>query len=98
MFIIFLQFSENKAQAIDYMQVHNQWIQRGFDDKVFLMVGSLQPNLGGSILAHGESRQAIENRVSEDPFVVKNIVTAEIFEIDPKKTDERLNFLLHQEG
>jgi uncharacterized protein YciI len=94
MFIVLLRFSKNKGQASDFMEAHNRWIKRGFDDQVFLMVGSLQPGLGGSILVHGESREALENRVNQDPFVIEKVVTAEILEIDPKRTDQRLDFLL----
>jgi len=94
MFVVLLRFSENRNKASEFMEGHNQWINRGFEDKVFLVVGSLQPGLGGSVLAHGESREALENRVNQDPFVVENIVTAEILEIDPKKADERLGFIL----
>ena len=94
MFIVLLRFSENKGQAKAFMEAHNQWIRQGFEDKVFLVVGSLQPGLGGSVIAHGESREALESRVNQDPFVSENVVTAEIMEIDPKKADERLGFLL----
>lgn len=94
MFIVLLRFSQNKEQASTFMDGHNQWIRRGFEDGVFLMAGSLQPGLGGTVVAHGISREDLENRVSEDPFVAKSIVTAEILEIEPKKADDRLNFLL----
>lgn len=94
MFVVLLRFSENKGRANDFMEGHNQWIRRGFEDKVFLMVGSLQHGLGGAVFAHGESREALENRVNQDPFVVEDVVTAEILEIEPKKADERLDFLL----
>lgn len=93
MFVIFLRFSENKSSASEFMDGHNQWIKRGFDDGVFLMVGSLTAG-GGSVLAYGESREAIEQRVNADPFVVENVVAAEIHEVDPKKADSRLDFLL----
>lgn len=94
MFVVLLRFSQNKEQASTFMDGHNQWIRRGFEDGIFLMVGSLQPGLGGSVMAHGISREDLESRVNEDPFVAENIVTAEILEIEPKKADERLNFLL----
>lgn len=97
MFVVLLRFSENKGQASDFMESHNQWIRRGFEDKVFLMVGSLQPGLGGVVFAHGELREELENRVNQDPFVVENVVTAEILEIEPKKADERMDFLLPSE-
>jgi uncharacterized protein YciI len=94
MFVVLLRFSQNKEQASTFMDGHNQWIRRGFEDGVFLMVGSLQPGLGGTVMAHGISREDLESRVNEDPFVAESIVSAEILEIEPKKADERLNFLL----
>ena len=94
MFIILLKFSENKSNASEFMEGHNKWIKQGFDDGVFLLVGSLQPNLGGSIIAHNASLSEIQYRVNADPFVSENIVVVEILEIAPAKADERLNFLI----
>ena len=94
MFIVLLKFSGNKGQAGQFMQGHKEWIKRGFDDGVFLLVGSLQPNLGGGILAHNAALSDLQNRVNDDPFVAENVVSAEILEITPSRTDERLKFLL----
>jgi uncharacterized protein YciI len=94
MFVILLKFSDNKSKAGEFMDGHNQWIKQGFDDGVFLLVGSLQPDSGGSLIAHNCSLSELQERVNNDPFVAQNIVNAEILEIDPKKTDERLSFLL----
>lgn len=94
MFVIFLRFAENKSKAGEYMDGHNQWIKQGFEDDVFLLAGSLQPNLGGSVIAHNTSISELQERVNNDPFVAENVVNAEIFEIDPKKADERLSFLV----
>jgi uncharacterized protein YciI len=94
MFIVFLKFSDNKGQAGQFMDGHNAWIKRGFDDGIFLLVGSLQPNLGGGIVAHATSRENLQARISEDPFVAHNVVTAEIVELTPARADERLGFLL----
>ncbi len=94
MFIVLLKFSDNKSQAGQFMEGHKEWIKRGFDDGVFLMVGSIQPNLGGGVMAHNTSLSELQSRVNDDPFVAENIVSAEIIEIIPTKTDERLEFLL----
>jgi len=94
MFIVLLKFSGNKAQAGQFMEGHKEWIKRGFDDGVFVMAGSLQPNQGGGILAHNTSLPDLQTRVNADPFVAQNVVTAEILEITPSKTDDRLKFLL----
>ena len=95
MFIVLLRFSQNKAQAAAFMDAHNEWLRQGFADGAFLLAGSLQPGLGGALIAHGITRDALEARVNQDPFVAENIVSAEILDIDLKKADERLSFLLN---
>ncbi|OQP88073.1 hypothetical protein BTR14_00940 [Rhizobium rhizosphaerae] len=92
MFVITLRFAD-KTKAPQFMEGHNAWIKRGFDDGVFLLVGSLQPNAGGAILAHNASPEEIERRAQEDPFVAEGVVRAEILVISPGRTDERLDFL-----
>lgn len=94
MFIVLLRFSSNKARAGHFMEGHKEWIKRGFDDGVFLLVGSLQPNLGGGIMAHNTSRPDLQSKVNADPFVVENVVEAEILELTLSRADERLKFLL----
>jgi uncharacterized protein YciI len=93
MFIVLLRFSSNKGRASQFMEGHKEWIKRGFDDGVFLMVGSLQPDLGGGIVAHNTSLSDLQSRVNDDPFVAERIVSAEILEMTPSKSDERLRFL-----
>lgn len=94
MFVIFLKFSDNKGNAGQFMDDHNSWIKSGIEDDIFLVVGSLQPSLGGGIIAHNVTLEDLQNRVNEDPFVAENVVTAEIHEISPAMTVDRLSFLL----
>lgn len=93
MFVVLLKFAD-KGRAGQFMEGHKEWIERGFDDGVFLLVGSLQPGLGGVIVAHKTSLADLQSRVNADPFVVEKVVSAEILEIAPSRADERLNFLL----
>ena len=97
MFVVLLKFAGNKAQAGQFMDGHKQWIQRGFDDGVFLVVGSLQPNQGGGIVAHNTSLPDLQRRVNDDPFVAEQVVDVEILEITPARSDPRLQFLLDPE-
>lgn len=94
MFIVLLKFADNKAKAGEAMDGHNAWLARGFEDGVFVLAGSLAGGEGGAIVAHGETRAALEGRVEEDPFVAGGVVRAEIVEIAPARADERLGFLL----
>lgn len=94
MFIVFLKFSANRHQAKAFMQEHKEWLQRGFDDRVFFLAGSLPPGQGGVILAHGVTHTDLGLRLNEDPFVREGVVGVEVVEVEPNKVDEHLAFLL----
>lgn len=94
MFVVLLRFSDNKAQAGQFVDGHKAWLQRGFDDGVFLCAGPLQPDLGGGIMAHNTSLPDLQSRVNDDPFVAENVVRPEILELAPARADARLQFLL----
>lgn len=94
MFIVLLRFSDNKGEAGRLMEGHKDWIRRGFDDGVFLLVGSLQPHGGGTVVAHNTSLADLKARVDADPFVAEDVVSAEILEISTARADQRLEFLV----
>jgi uncharacterized protein YciI len=94
MFIVLLKLSDHKAMASQFIAGHKEWIKRGFDEGVFLLVGSLQPNSGGAVVAHNTTLPELQRRVSADPFVAEGVVEAEVLEITPSRADPRLDFLL----
>ena len=94
MFIVLLRFAENRGAAAQHMAGHQAWIRQGLEDGVFLLTGSIQPGLGGVVLAHGMDRAEVEQRVAADPFVAERVVEAEIVEVAPGMADKRLDFLL----
>lgn len=94
MFIILLKFSGKRDRTGQHMDAHKEWLKRGFDEGVFLLAGSLEPAMGGGILANNTSRAELEQRVQADPFVIEKVVAAEIYELDPGKADPRLEFLV----
>lgn len=93
MFIVLLEFSDNRDRAGELLDGHNAWIERGFADGVFLLTGGLQHNRGGGILAHNTALAELEQRVADDPFVANAVVAASIIELAPRRTDDRLAFL-----
>lgn len=96
MFVVLLKFSTNKANAGQFMDGHNSWLKDGFAKGTFLLAGTIQPKLGGAILAHNVTLAKIQDIVKEDPFVSEGIVTAEIIEITPSKAAPQMDFLLQQ--
>ncbi|MFT4084324.1 MAG: hypothetical protein QM638_17245 [Nocardioides sp.] len=93
MYVVLLRFSANSSRAAEHMADHQAWIKTGVEDGVFLLVGSIRPGLGGAILATNIATRDLRALVDADPFVVHDVVTAEIIDIDPNLTDPRLAFL-----
>ncbi|MDZ7937821.1 MAG: hypothetical protein U5M53_05890 [Rhodoferax sp.] len=85
MYIIFLKFGPNRAQAGQWMAEHVQWIQRGIDSGNFLMAGSLDNAQGGVVMAANMDRAEIEHQIGLDPFVIHNVVTADIQAVAPSR-------------
>ena len=94
MFIVLLKFAANKGRAAELMEDHKAWIERGFDDGVFLLTGSLRPGLGGAVVAHNTSLPDLQRRVNDDPFVAEGVVGAEILDIAASRADQRLAAVL----
>lgn len=67
MFVIFLRFAENRHLAGEHVDGHNDWIQQGIADSVFLLAGSVSGGQGGAIIAHGLARADVERRLEADP-------------------------------
>lgn len=94
MFILTLRMTGDQTKAPAFMDGHNAWIKQGFADGAFLAVGNLEPGPGGVLLVQESDLKALEKRVNADPFVAEGVVTPEVIQFSPKKTDERLSFLL----
>ncbi|MEZ5702520.1 MAG: YciI family protein [Burkholderiaceae bacterium] len=96
MHIIKLHFSARKVDAPQWMAAHNAWLDAGFSDGVFLAAGSLEDGSGGCILAAQQTRDLVEARVAQDPFVMHGVVTPEITSFKPGRTQPALASLLTQ--
>jgi len=94
MFIVFLKLTGDKSRIPDHMAAHKAWIGKGFNVGTFLAVGTLEPGLGGAIIAHEVKRDDLEAFLKLDPFVVEGIAEPEIHEVTPARTDDRLAFLM----
>ena len=93
MFVVLLKFSANRSRAGEWMDAHKAWLQRGFDDGVFVASGSLQGQQGGAILARSLDATSLQQRLSEDPFVAHDVVSVEMIDVALSKVDPRLEFL-----
>lgn len=93
MFVVFLSFKVDRAEVAPLMPAHSQWLQKGFEDGVFALTGSVAPGVGGMILAHHLTRDQLQARLDQDPLVVEGKVAVAISEVKPSRVDERMKFL-----
>ncbi len=93
MFVVVLKFTVDKSEVAPLMPAHSAWLQRGFDDGVFALTGSVAPGVGGMIVAHHTTRDALQARPEQDPLIEQHKVSGEISEIAISRADERLAFL-----
>ena len=85
MFIVYLTYGPRRSHAREWMEAHDEWIRRGFDDGVFVLTGSLDDGRGGIVLAANVNASTLAARVGSDPFVQQAIVTAEIHAFTPSR-------------
>lgn len=93
MFVVVLQFKVDKAEIAPLMPAHSQWLQRGFDEGVFVLTGGIAPGVGGMILAHQSTREELQRRLDEDPLIAQDKVSVDISEVEISRVDERMKFL-----
>lgn len=97
-FVIFLRFGPNRAQAGQWMAEHRQWIETGIADGCFLMAGSLDEGQGGMVLAAARVRAEIEARLAQDPFVIHDVVTVQIHTAEPAFMADGMATLIQSGG
>lgn len=70
---------------------HLEWLQKYYDEKLFLASGRQKPAKGGVILSRAMPRDRLEEILKEDPFAIQNLATYEIIEFEPKMTSPELS-------
>lgn len=92
MFIILLTYTRPLDEVDCWLEPHKAWVAKGFEDGVFVLSGGQKPRTGGCLLAIGDNRDNVEQRVSQDPFVLHGVATAQVIEVKPGRLDERIVF------
>ncbi|MCD6527404.1 MAG: GTP cyclohydrolase [Desulfuromonas sp.] len=86
MFIVNLSYIRPLDEIDFFMQAHLDFLQKNYDQQVFIASGRKVPRNGGIIFAQAESREILEKIVAEDPFVKNKVASAEIIEFAPSMT------------
>jgi uncharacterized protein YciI len=80
MFVIELTYKADLAEIDASMRPHMAFLKKHYAAGTFLVSGRKVPRDGGIILALGESREAIEAIMREDPFCSRGLAEFRVIE------------------
>lgn len=73
-------------EALDrVLPAHRAHLDAHYTSGHFLMSGPFYPREGGGIMARADSREAIDAIVARDPFVIENLVRAQVIAWGPNR-------------
>jgi uncharacterized protein YciI len=85
MYFVFLRFGAGRPQAGKWLDHHNRWLEHGIEAGFVLLAGSLVAGQGGALIMANLTREEVEARLQEDPFVSEGVVVPEIHAVVPSK-------------
>lgn len=88
LFVIDLEYIVPLEEVEPLMAGHMAFVNKCYENKIFLASGPKVPRTGGMVLAVAESRAVIEALIKEDPFHAENAVCYTITEFVPRGTAE----------
>ncbi|MGO1908171.1 MAG: YciI family protein [Brevibacterium linens] len=84
MFLIVLDYVADLSDVDAALGAHNEWLDKQYEDGLFVGSGRREPRVGGVVLAHGD-RTEVEAAVANDPFAVRGLAEHTIIEFHPSR-------------
>ncbi|AQX84671.1 YciI family protein [Elizabethkingia sp. HX WHF] len=94
MFIISLNYIKAISEIEVHIDAHNDFLDKHYADKKFLMSGRKNPRTGGIIIAQNATIEEIREIIKEDPFHQYQVAEYEITEFLPTKFNSDLKTIL----
>jgi uncharacterized protein YciI len=89
MFVVELKYTAELKKIDARMAAHVKFLKKYYASGHFLVSGRKIPRDGGIIIAVGESREAIEAILREDPFYIHHLAEFRVIEFRAsQKTDD----------
>ena len=82
--VVVLTYIKPISEVDAHIPAHIEWLNKGYDDGVFLASGRRVPRIGGVILATGEL-DALQARLQDDPFHRFGVASVEVIPFDASK-------------
>lgn len=85
MFIAILTYKKPLEDVDCHLQAHRDYLAEHYAAGDFIVSGPQTPRVGGVIMMKAESREEVEDIISEDPFNINGIADYQIVEFTPTK-------------
>lgn len=86
-FVIDLQYITPFEQIDPLIEDHRAFLEKYYEQKVFIASGAKVPREGGVILAISDTLEKIETLIKEDPFHQNGVAKYSITEFKPSMMD-----------
>lgn len=80
MFILTLTYQTTLDRVDQFLPGHNQFLQKYFENGMFICSGPQIPRTGGIIMCRSASLDTVKNLIEEDPFKIGGVAHYEITE------------------
>ncbi|QXU51315.1 GTP cyclohydrolase [Chryseobacterium sp. D764] len=94
MFIISLTYKSSIENVERLIPQHNIFLNKHYESGRFIASGRKEPRTGGIIIANAESKNEIEQIISEDPFYIHQVADYDITEFIPLKYNENFKLFI----
>jgi len=89
-FVLSLSYIRPIEEVDRLMDAHVNYLKSGYAHGHFLLSGRKEPRTGGIILARTSSQEALQNIITQDPFLKEGVATYEITEFLPSRSIDEL--------
>ncbi len=96
MFVIILTYTKPLEIVDRHLEAHVEFLKKNYENKVFIASGRQVPRTGGVILARGESKEALQRIIQNDPFYKSGVAEYQIIEFVPSMTTPEFSGLAEQ--
>ena len=94
MFLIDINYIVPLEEVDKQMEGHKQYLQKYFDQKIFIVAGRKVPRTGGLILAIADSKETVEKIITEDPYHQHKVADITVTEFSTPRFHPALEPLL----
>lgn len=94
MFLITYTYIKPLEVVDQFLAEHRAYLDQHYQNNCFVVSGPKIPREGAVLLSQLNEREQLEKILQQDPFVVHNVVTYQIFEFNPVKFHQNFKSFL----